>query len=158
MKLVYFFLKYQFLMYVAFIPFNLLSEDVSKNNLVFHGGYTFETTSAQKTISIYISVFNSTDKDITINSVSSNLCEMIHFHNVIRENNVAKMSTLKQIIVKAGSEFYFQPGGAHIMCMGLKKKLIDNEEFNIEFFLSNKQKINSKIKVLNINLKNLNYM
>ena len=136
-----------------------ISEEINANlkkkmNVFFHGGYTFESFVGQKNAAVYISVFNHTDKEIFISSVSSDISKISEIHEIKKDGNIMKMSKVKKLSIKPNDTFFFQPGGSHIMLMNLKKELKDGEEFIIKFFLENSEIIEANIKVLNSNLRN----
>ena len=68
-------------------------------------------------------------------------------------NDVMQMKMVKNLIIKRKSELYLQPGGKHIMLMGLKKKIIDGEHFSLKFRLDNEELIESKVMVLSNKLR-----
>ena len=69
------------------------------------------------------------------------------------ENDIMKMRKVSFIKVKKKSELYFQPGGTHIMLMGLNKELIPGSTFKIYFEFDNEQRAEVEIKVLDKKLR-----
>tara|TARA_B100000989_G_scaffold236078_1_gene182922 strand:- start:1176 stop:1655 length:480 start_codon:yes stop_codon:yes gene_type:complete len=145
------FLDLKKLIFFCFFLFYKLT--LANEGLVFHGGYTFETFPNQKSTSIYISIFNQSEEDIILDSVSCECAKKAEFHTRILNNDISVMKKLEQIKVKARSELYLQPEGLHIMLFGLNKELKDLDEFYIKFYSSKKIQYKAIIKVLNKNLK-----
>jgi len=61
------------LKYIQLIFFLILSNSVNSNqdSVVFHGAYTFETFDGQRACAVYVSIFNNTNKDFLIKSIST---------------------------------------------------------------------------------------
>ena len=139
---------------LIFFFFFLFHEFIYANEgLVLHGGYTFETFQTQKSTSIYISIFNNSNEDIILDSVSCDCAKKAEFHTRVLKNDISVMKKLEKIKVKARSELYMQPQGLHIMLFGLNKVLKDFDEFEIKFSSKNKFQYKTTIKVLNRKLK-----
>ncbi len=128
------------------------------NEIVLHGGYSFETFDGQKNTSVYISIFNNTKEDQVIKSVSTSLSKRSEFHSSVMKNSINKMIKLEEIIIPANDVFFFQPGKKHIMVMNIKKKLNDGDEFDLQLTLEDGSILNGKIKVLNRKLETMNHM
>ncbi len=146
--------KYLFIFFLSislFSPINLSSDQ--RLNLLLHGGYTFESLGNQNNTAVYISIFNNSDKDIVIKEILTDIAEKAEIHEMRFVNDVMQMKMVKNLIIKRKSELYLQPGGKHIMLMGLKKKIIDGEHFSLKFRLDNEELIESKVMVLSNKLR-----
>lgn len=122
-------------------------------DLAFHGGYTFETFDGQKATAVYISVFNGTNKDIIIKDVQTNICKSAEIHSTSIDKDIVRMRKEKSLTVKSKDQFFFQPGGTHIMLMGLVEKLEKGKSFTLTFKLENNKLINAEIMILDNKLR-----
>ena len=120
-----------------------------QESLAFHGAYTFETFSGQKACAVYVSIFNNTDKDFMINSVSADVSEKAEIHEIIIEKEITKMKIMKNLLIKSKGQVFFQPGGTHLMLMGLKSQLKDGSSFSVKFTLDDGSVNEVKVMVLN---------
>ncbi len=141
--------------YIQFIFFLILSNSVNsnQNSIVFHGAYTFETFDGQKACAVYVSIFNNTNKDFSIESVSTEVASKAEIHEIETEKEVIKMKKKENFFIKSKQQVFFQPGGTHLMLMGLKKKLDDGSSFEIEFSLNDGSQKKVAVMVLNEKLK-----
>ena len=121
----------------------------SQESLAFHGAYTFETFSGQRACAVYVSIFNKTDKDFMINSVSADVSEKAEIHEIIIEKEITKMKIMKNLLIKSKGQVFFQPGGTHLMLMGLKSQLKDGSSFSVKFTLDDGSVNEVKVMVLN---------
>ena len=141
--------------YIYFLLFIFLF-DIAKaddNNLVFHGAYTFETFSGQKSCAVYVSIFNNTEKIFTINSLESEVAGRAEIHKVSFKDDIVSMKKIENFNVPPKEQIFFQPGGNHIMLMDLKKELTDGSYFFINFKINNKKESKVRVMVLNKKLR-----
>ncbi|MEE2694816.1 MAG: copper chaperone PCu(A)C [Pseudomonadota bacterium] len=141
--------------YLFFALFFFLSTEVrsERNNIVFHGAYTFETFIGQNASSVYVSIFNNTDKDFIIKSLSTDIAENSEIHNTIIENDIMKMKKIDNLKISKQSQIFFQPGGTHIMLKGLKERLKDGSSFSIRFFMDDQSVKEVDVLVVNKELR-----
>ena len=66
---------------------------------------------------------NGSGQDRTAVSASSDVAEAVELHTHLHEDGVMKMRQVEKIEVPAGSETLLQPGGFHLMLIGLKQPL-----------------------------------
>ncbi len=123
----------------------------SDHDLVFHGAYSFETFSNKGAAAAYVSIFNNSKRDIIINSLKSEIAQKVEIHNIVIENEIVKMRKIEKLLVKAQEAIYMQPGGMHIMLMGLNRKLDDGSSFSI--FFATDDNISKEVKVMVLNNK-----
>lgn len=144
--------NFKYLLYLLICFFVLLNNPISAK-VVFHGGYAFETFKGQKVAAAYVSIFNQSDKDLVIKSITSTICEVAEIHDTVLEGEIMRMKKVESLNIPARSEFYFQPGSTHIMLMGLNQELKDGTNFKLNFEFKNKQNLNVEIMVLNKKLR-----
>ncbi len=127
------------------------------NSLLFHGGYTFETFKDQKSCAVYLSIFNNTEKDFIIRSIETSVAKKAEIHDVNFSDNIVKMIMTKNFKIEKNTQIFFQPGGKHIMLMGLNDGLYDGQSFNLRFYFDNEEMIETQILVVNKKLRE-NYL
>ena len=62
------------------------------------------------------------------------------------------MKKIENLLIKSKDQVFLQPGGMHIMLMGLKKELIDGTTFPIDFLINNKRKMKINVMVVSSKL------
>tara|TARA_B100000963_G_C22546082_1_gene634500 strand:- start:456 stop:923 length:468 start_codon:yes stop_codon:yes gene_type:complete len=139
------------LFFLLFISINV--EANQREKLALHGGYTFETNLEQKATAVYLSFFNNSDKEIEIESFSTDVANSVEMHDIKITDDVVKMFKVEDLQIKSKSELFLQPGGRHLMLFGLKKKLNDKESFVLKVHLKNKIVLETNILVLDKKLK-----
>ena len=96
----------------------------------------------------YFTIQNKSDKDVTVVEVSTAIAESSAMHDVEIKNSMVRMVHLPQLIVPAGGNVVFAPGGKHLMLINLTKKLQDNQEVSVIFKLDSGEKIIAKMQVM----------
>ena len=120
-----------------------------QESLTFHGAYTFETFSQQKACAVYVSIFNNTEKDFIISSVSTDIAEKAEIHGIVIQKEITKMKKMENLLIKSKQQVFLQPGGIHLMLMGLKHQLKDGSSFDVRFILGDGSFNEVKVMVLN---------
>lgn len=88
---------------------------------------TRRTTSA----AVYLKVHNATDTPDTITAVSSPIANMATLHLSQEVDGVMRMDMQDSIAVPVGATVSFEPGGLHIMLMGLSNPLAEGDVFPV---------------------------
>ena len=63
--------------------------------------------------------------------VTSDVAEAVEMHESVMSGDVMEMHQLESVPLNAGQEIVFEPGGLHIMLIGLKQDLKNGDEFEI---------------------------
>ncbi|AWB32482.1 copper chaperone PCu(A)C [Orrella marina] len=75
----------------------------------------------QKNGAGYLTITNQSDQPLELVSIDSDRADRIELHTIVREGGVAKMREVQGIPVPAKGEVKLEPGGYHIMFIGLKE-------------------------------------
>jgi copper(I)-binding protein len=91
---------------------------------------------------------NDAEKSVSLVSGSSSGAKVVELHNHINENGVMKMRQVEKIEIPANGMAHLQPGGLHVMLIGLKKDLMegDNIDLNLEFSDGSSQELTIPVK------------
>lgn len=72
---------------------------------------------------VYLTINNRTASADTLISVKTGAANMASVHKTTRKNGMTGMHHTKSIVIEAHSKLVLEPGGYHIMLMGLNQKL-----------------------------------
>ena len=89
------------------------------------------------------------DTDDRLVSADSPVCEVVELHETQMADGVMSMQHLPQgIPVPAGSTVSLEPGGLHIMCLGVTQALVEGEsaDLQLEFESSGLVTVNAEIR------------
>lgn len=79
----------------------------------------------------YFTLHNTSDKALDILSVSSDVARAVELHNVIKTGDLMQMQKQDKVVVPAHQSLQFQPGSYHVMLIGLKKPLEENQSVSL---------------------------
>ena len=139
-----------FLFVFLFFSYEFPSFSKNKNStsLSFHGGYIFKPFSTQKSLAVYLSIFNKSNQDIDIEKFETEIAENTMIHETITENNITKMKMVDKIKILAKDSFFMQPGGTHIMLTKLKSLPKDGDSFILKVYTNNDNIYTTEIMVV----------
>jgi copper(I)-binding protein len=115
--------------------------------VMVHDAYVRATPPGQPNAAAYLVLRNNAMHDIRLVSVNSDVAEVAEPHSHAMDAGMMKMRRVGHIDVPAGGETVLQPGGLHIMLMGLVKQLKPGEYVSLEFHFDNGQKQSMRVPV-----------
>ena len=78
---------------------------------------------------------------------ASGVAEAVEMHESKLSGDVMEMRQLQSILLEAGERVTFEPGGLHIMLIGLKQELKPGEEIQLTLQFKNAQDMELRIPV-----------
>jgi copper(I)-binding protein len=87
-------------------------------------------------------------KDDRLIGASSDRAAMVHLHDVVEEDGVAKMRSTEVVEVPAGQRVELAPKGRHLMLMGLDAPLVAGQSYALvlKFAESGEQKVTITVR------------
>ena len=85
-----------------------------------------------KVSSGYLTLLNSSDKEIVITGVSTDVAQHTELHRMFMRDNRMAMRKVEQVVVPANGRFEFAPDGFHLMLTQLNKRLVAGETISLE--------------------------
>ena len=96
----------------------------------------------------YFKIKNISSEDIHLVKVISNNVKKIELHEVIIEDDIAKMRpTPDGVIIKAGDIMEFKPMSNHLMFFGINKDYKEGEMMEAKFIFKNLDALEVKFKM-----------
>jgi hypothetical protein len=80
----------------------------------------------------YMEIENHTAKPVTLDAVSSPAFGRAEFHETTIADGIASMRPLAAVVIEAGSQLKFAPGGKHIMLIDPVKALLPGSHIQLE--------------------------
>ncbi len=71
----------------------------------------------------YFTIFNDGGTPDTLTGVSTDAAAEVSLHKSVHQSGVAKMLPIERLVVPAGGRVALQPGGNHVMMMGVTRAL-----------------------------------
>ena len=81
---------------------------------------------------VYMHLMNEGDADDRLISAETNVAETVELHeSKMDDNEVMRMSPIDAVVVSAGGSATLEPGGMHVMLIGLKEELASGDTFEL---------------------------
>jgi len=103
-----------------------------------------------KNSAAFLTITNNTDKSVNLIAVSSDIAEQVQIHTNINEDGMMKMRQVEAIMIEANSSTSLQPGGYHVMFLGLKSDLAEGQSVDLTLYFDNGEQIKVKTPVQKI--------
>lgn len=123
------------------VLFSLLSlSSLFASSIIVKDAYVRATPPNMPNSAAFMELVNETNSDISLVLASSTASKVTELHTHDMKDGVMKMYQVPKIDIKANSSTTLQPGGFHIMLIGLvKKPLKQNDEVKLTLKFSNNQ-------------------
>ena len=100
----------------------------------------------------YMTINNKGEEDKLV-GISSDISENVELHtSEVDENGVATMDMIKILVIPSGKTIELNPGGMHIMLIGLKDRLVDKESVSLKLTFEKSGEIMIKAPVKKSNM------
>jgi len=93
--------------------------------------YAVATAPNQKNGAAFGILVNATDRDLTVVDIHGDVSQRVEIHEVAMDDGIMKMRKLNALTIPANGESVLEPGGNHIMFMGLKEPLTAQSELSL---------------------------
>jgi copper(I)-binding protein len=87
------------------------------------------TPGGAKTGAVYLTLMNHGSAGDRLLGATTPVAEKVQFHSVTEDNGVSRMREMRTVEVAPGAVITFNPGGWHIMVVGLKQPLKEGQTF-----------------------------
>ncbi len=97
---------------------SLAADETTVGDIRLGNPFTFETSKLAKAGGAYVTITNLSNAPDTLVGASGDFPK-VEIHTVIEDNGVTKMRPVEAIEIAAGATVALEPGGYHIMLMGI---------------------------------------
>ncbi len=103
--------------------------------LVVRDAWIPESPPTAEVLAAYLTLQNNTGGARVLLRVDSACCERVQMHRTLVEEGVARMIEQKEVVIGAEETVRFEPGGLHLMLMGVKEppRAGDSVELRLHF-------------------------
>jgi hypothetical protein len=112
--------------------------------------YVRAVPAGQNQTAAYMTLRNSGQKNLALTQAASPAARAVELHTVVDEGGLKKMRPVPKIDIPAGGETRLQPGGLHIMLIGLKEPLKEgaNVALTLTFDDGRRQDVRAPIRAV----------
>ncbi len=109
-------------------------------NIVIKNAYVTSPMPGQQVAELLLSIENSSDKDIEITGITSDISKFTEFHTMEMKNSKMIMRKMDKVIIPATGKLVFN-GHKHVMLIDPTKDFVAGEKVNFTMTLDNGEKI-----------------
>jgi copper(I)-binding protein len=100
----------------------------------------------------FFNIVNNTDKNVELVAAKSDVAERTELHNHVNEDGMMKMRQVEKVMINAHGQTTLQPGGYHVMLLGLKAPLIEGQTINLTLYFDNGDEVKLTVPVQKITM------
>lgn len=103
---------------------SVICENIPRGELSLVSAWVRPAPTGQRTSAVYFTLCNQTEQTKTVSGVSSDLAISAELHETTRDRDgVASMAPLGNLPIGPGEVVTLQPGGTHVMLIGLNEPI-----------------------------------
>lgn len=108
------------------------------------------TPGAARAGAAYLTLTNRGDRNRRIVGAESDAARRAELHTHIMDGSIMRMRKLDGLDLPAGGKVVLQPGGHHVMLMGLRAPLKEGDSFGITLLFANGEKVPVSVEVMKL--------
>jgi copper(I)-binding protein len=122
----------------VFVGFSFASE---KSEIIVENGYVRESIPGTTISSAYMTLNNSSSKNLRLVAASSSVSERVEIHEHTMTGGLMRMRQRESVEILANDSTIFQPSGFHLMIFDLKQPLKAKENITITLHFDDQSSI-----------------
>ena len=99
--------------------------------IVIDNAYMKQMPPGQHVGAVYLRIINNSKEDLILNYVHSPVAAEVEVHRNFYEEGMMQMRPVKHVRVPAGDSLRFEPGGYHLMFMGVESQFEVEDSFDL---------------------------
>jgi copper(I)-binding protein len=104
---------------------------IERDQLSVRDAWVAEALPGSSNSAAYMVIVNGGDVDEELLSVDSEVAENIELHKMENRDGMMRMQKVDYIMIAPGTEVKLEPGGLHVMLIGLERQLSPGEDVEI---------------------------
>jgi copper(I)-binding protein len=95
----------------------------------------------------YLTILNHGARPQTLVAVEAPIAQKVEMHSMSMQGGVMRMGPVASVVVPAGGKAAFEPGGYHLMLVGLKKPLNLGDQISATLRFADGEKVAARLSV-----------
>ncbi|XOV87137.1 MAG: copper chaperone PCu(A)C [Pseudomonadota bacterium] len=125
------------------------AETVRAGGITVEKAWSRATPPGARAAAIYMLLTNRGTEAVSVVSLSTDVASMTEAHQTINEDGMMRMRPAENLLIAVGDSLVFEPGGLHVMLMGLQRQLSAGDTFTLQITLSDGQQLETEVLVGN---------
>ena len=124
-----------------------VSVQVTAAGLVFSDAWARATVPSADSAAIYGTFRNAGDRPLTIKQITTDAAASVMLHRSTLDNGMMRMGAVEELFVAPGEVLVLAPGGMHVMLMGLRAPLDENQIIYVNILTSDEERVRAEVMV-----------
>ncbi len=117
------------LIFGGLLAFCLIGTAAAESPIAVENAWSRATAGGAKAGAAFFVVENRGSNDDTLLGADAEVADSVELHTHINDSGVMRMRPVERILVPAGGQATLQPGGYHVMLIGLRAPLVEGTTF-----------------------------
>lgn len=113
-------------------------------------GHVRAPVPGQTVAAAFMTLYNATDKPLQLVAIKGDVAQKLELHGHTDDNGVMKMRRLESIALPPRTEVTLAPGGMHLMLIGLRQPLTENQKVTFRLVLGDGSEVEAALPVMDI--------
>jgi copper(I)-binding protein len=135
---------------VAISAAGTLAGDVKVGDITVEGPWARASAGKAKAGAAFMTLNNAGATDDRLTGVSAGVSDKAQLHTHIKEGDIMRMRPVEAIDVPAGGVAALEPGGHHVMFMGLHEPLKEGETFPLTLTFEKAGEVTVEVMVMKV--------
>ncbi|WP_029133245.1 copper chaperone PCu(A)C [Sedimenticola selenatireducens] len=101
----------------------------------------------------FMTLTNASASDIVLKGAESPAAKVVELHTHTMSEGMMRMRQVEKIDLPAGQSVKLQPGGLHVMMIGLQQELVPGEQIDMALVFEDGSKLQLKVPVVKLQMK-----
>ncbi len=124
-----------------------LAADTAAGGLTISNPWARASTGGSRPGAAYLTIANTGGAD-SLTGATSPAAGRVELHRIIHDGGRARMGRIGKIQLPKGKSVALEPGGRHIMLMGLKRQLKEGETFPLSLYFVRAGKVDVTVRIM----------
>ena len=122
---------------------------VSEETIGVRDAWSREAPGMSSTGAVFMVIENRGSQADALTGASTSVCEVVELHESVVAGEVMKMRPVEggRIVIPAGEEVALEPGGLHVMLIGLSEQLVPGSSFTLTLMFDKAGEVNLEVMV-----------
>lgn len=103
----------------------------SEGGMTITAAWSRATAPGARAAVVYLRLANQSNLTVKLESIETPIAARARIHESVSSEDVVKMTPIDKLSLAPGEQLEFEPGGLHVMLMGLRHPLVEGETFPI---------------------------
>lgn len=152
-------MKVAFLLWVSLLGLmsvcTTVMAETAASVVTAEGTYVRAVPPGQPNSASFLTLSNKSSRDHALVSAESPIANVVELHTHVHDKGMMRMRQIDRIVIPAGGSVKLQPGGHHVMLIGLKQmpKPGDNADLTFVFEDGSKITVSAPVRKLQMKMK-----